>query len=355
MITNYKRKAPSDKELRNFLFSLSTSEYEEIFADCGFPIDDGKRKFLPHEADDKAAFYSDRFWEIVGNSKRWINDSTSPNVFIENFGLCVDTLTKLCFLEKYLIFYAPLPTDQLNQLSKQKADLEIKMLHRAWDSELRKIDKLATEKSREKHLADFFLSFEKLKPQLSKETISRIETLKRQSSQINVQDIAIPEKPKPVFDSANEKKLLSEYKSAEDELERHFARIQLFQFYYKYRHERIYLERCMALCQEDIASLPILDQLTRQKCELAYRNHCRYFTPTKSEKTRHDLEMKKGFIGRIEAFDKLIMIHQNAKEYELAIQYCEAAIKHSKEHLSEFSNYQEKKDRLMRKKEKLKN
>lgn len=355
MITNYPRKRSSDHQLRKFLFSISTIEYDRIFVECGFPPDDGKRKFLPHEADDKAAFHSDRLWEKLGTSKRWLKDSIDPNVFLEHYDICIDVLTCLCFLEKYLKFHAPSPSKQLAELKQRRSEIEIDMISRAWDAELRKVSKLSTVKSKVAHLSKFFNVFSSVKEEFSTAAATKIAEISQQAESINLDNLAVAPKAPPVFDTVKEQALLSAYCAAENEKKRHFARNDLIAFYYKYRHDKTLLEKCRALCVEDISNLPLLDQITRQEVTVAYQNTCRYFTPTKQQTADYERRMKCGFVAKIPAFDKIIMLHLNAGEYSEALEWCDKAIAYEKEHSYQKridSEYKTKKERIKKKLEK---
>jgi len=74
-------------------------------------------------------------------------------------------------------------------------------------------------------------------------------------------------KPKKIlsFDNVAESNLISELKKSKSEMNRHFAMLQLHEFYYKYRDvNEKYLELCIEYCLKDIASL---DEV--QKCHYA--------------------------------------------------------------------------------------
>lgn len=348
-ITDYKRIRPSDKALRQFLFSLSTPEHETSFVDCGFPVDDGKRAYFKHEADDKAAFYSDRFWEIAGDCKRWIRDCTSPEVFFRYFQLYVSTLDKLSFLEKYIQFYDPIPSKLLRKLKNDRSSLECSMIQRSWNSELAKCQKLSTVEGRKKHVQRFFDSFFSFETDFTNEALSFLHQLKETSLSLDLNDIKPAEKPKPQIDIRKENELLRIYRSAPDEMKRHFARNDLIAFYYKYRHDPSLLKKCYDFCIEDIERLHVLDEITRSEATRVFKNTQKIIEPSASQRRNYETTMKRGFFGSIPAFDKLIMIHANDKEYQKAIEYCDMAYKHAKDHGSMAPEYREKKERFKKK------
>lgn len=349
MITDYQRRKPSDQQLRLFLHSISTDEYENIFMDCGFPFDDGKRIYLPYEADDKAAFYSDRLWEKAGDCKRWIRDCTSPDVFQKYYDQYIDVLQKLKFFEAYISFHDPLPSAQLTSLKEDRKSLEKNFIKRAWEAELRKCQKLSTESGRREHLHNFFASFESVSSYFSTDSMDYIEKLKIDAETLQKKQIEVPAKPEPIFDQNKEAQLLSEYKSARGHLEKHFARIPLISFYYKFRHDPKYLDVCESLCQEDLDSLPYLDQQTRERAKESWDRSVSLFGETESRKKVYEDAMKKGFVGQISAFDKLIMINLNRGDLEKAIYYCDMAEKHYEQHFTPDPSYQKKRIKIQKK------
>lgn len=349
MITDYQRKKSSDEQLRTFLFSLSTSEYEESFEACGFPFDDGKRDYLDYEADDKMAFHCDRLWEIAGNCKRWIRDCTSPDVFTKYMSLYVSTLEKLKFFETYIIFYEPTPSNQLSLLQSTLSTMECEMVQRSWDSELRKCDKLSSRDSRKKHIKTFWQSFEKYKSSFTTDALSLLDQLQVHSETMDLSAINAPKKAKPEFDTVKETMLLNAYQAAKNEIELHFARNELIGFYYKYRFDSNMLQKCYDYCIEDINSLESLDNVARAEVMRVFRNSASFLNGTDSRRKHYEEQLKRGFCGNIPAFDKLIMIHMNAKEYKKALFYCDMAYKRDVVKGIKESEYKSKKERIKKK------
>lgn len=353
-ISQLKRKNKSDDALRSLLYTLSTPEYEESFTDCGFPPDDGRREFLPHEADDKLAFYCDRYWENAGQYKYRIESAASPEVFFKNFDLYVETLKNLSRFEFYVQFDQPFPTAILAKLVRDEGKLQNAMLNRAWNTALRKVERLKTETARKKALDDFFAYTETYRERWKEPAIQELEKFSQEKNLAIQNEIRAPERPKPVFDASEERSLLLEYRNAKDAMKKHFARLPLIRFYYKYRHDEKYLEKCERLCLEDIEELPKLDKIARQEAARVYQMSDK----SASQKRRYEEESKRGFVGTIPAFDKLIMINLNRGDYQKALEYCDIAIRHSKEHAYaggeaiSMKPYMEKKERIQKKAEK---
>lgn len=354
MISQLKRKNKSDDALRALLYWLSTPEYEESFVDCGFPPDDGKRDFLPHEAGDKLAFYCDRYWENAGQYKYRVESAASPETFFKNFDLYVETLRVLSRFEYYVQFDHPFPTAILTNLSREEGDLQVAMLNRAWNTALRKVERLKMDASREKAQDDFFACTDAYQGRWKEPAIQELQKLSQEKSRAVRNEIQAPERPKPAFDAQEERSLLAEYRNANDAKERHFARNPLIRFYYKYRHDEKYLEKCERLCLEDVEELPDLDRIARREATRVYQISVK----SAAEKSRYEEEMKRGFVGNTPAFDKLIMINLNRRDYQKALEYCDIAIRHEKEHAYTggetiaMKPYLEKKERIRKKAEK---
>lgn len=243
MISTLQRKNKSDGALRALLYQLSTPEYEESFVDCGFPPDDGKRIFFPHEADDKLAFYCDRYWENAGQYKYRVESAASPEAFFKNFDLYVSALKVLSQFEYYVQFDQPFPTAILTKLFKEEAGLQVAMLNRAWNTGLRKVERLKMDASREKVLDDFFACMDAYQGRWKEPAIQELQKFFQEKSRAVRNEIQASERPKPAFDAQEERSLLTEYRNAKDANKRHFARLPLIRFYYKYRHDEKYLEK----------------------------------------------------------------------------------------------------------------
>ena len=106
-----------------------------------------------------------------------------------------------------------------------------------------------------------------------------------------------------------ESELLEAVDNAEDAIERHFAYLNLQDFYYKYREEKKYLDLCIDYCMKDINSL--LD---------VQRAH--------QEKRRRKISNEKYFSCSIPAFERMIIIYSKQHDYSKAIEFCDRAIKY---------------------------
>lgn len=339
MVSEIRRCKKSDKKLRDMLFHLMKPYDAENFAASGFPTDDGKRKYLPHEADDKLAYYIDRYFEAAGTSLHWVNTCTDVRKFFIYWDDYVDVMRKLSRFEEYVVFRDPVPSRTLRRFCENEAEIQCALVDRVWNSVLREAQKLKTEDAQNRRMDDVKGSFNPYMFRLTPRATERLRSYLRQldsASQENnpattpVMNMQVKEKPMPVFDSAKEKSIRSEYRAANTATQRHFARQELITFYYKYRQEMKYAALCEQYCLEDIASLSELDAEAR-------KHPC----------TRDD--ERYGFRGRIVAFEKLIMLYQAKGAYQDALTWCNEAIAHSKAHGTDVDNYQGKRDRILKK------
>lgn len=340
-ISEIRRKGQSpetDIELRTTLHGLTCPEYEDCFLRAGFESDDGIRAFSTSECNEKLSFFIDRLYETRGNARHWIEDSTSPEVFSRNLQEYESTLKKLVSLEPFYDFYSPTPSEELQQYYSEMEQLQSSFLGRWWSATSRNVGKLKTIESRKENLNQSFKELEKYKLQMAGTVLAEMEHLKS----IPPEQVQCPPpkelRPFGPEDAAEEKEIVSEYNCAGRETSRHFARIRLIDLYYKFRHIEEYREKCIAVCKEDIANLPLLDaeEQLRQK-QLAESSGI----PEKESENR-------GFVGRISAFEKMIMICQNSKNYSEALKYCNMALAHYESRGIKEANIEKKKERILK-------
>lgn len=344
--------AETDKELRQILYNLTCPEYEKTFQDLGFDFDDGKRPFSPNECNEKLSFFIDRLYEKRGTQRHWIKASTSPNVFFKNLQDYEYTLKSLISLEPFYAFYSPTPSEDLEQYYCQKEQWQMDFVERWWQSKLKDVTKLKTVESKKKNLNKYFEDLEIYRELMAVETLAKVEYLKT----IPLENIQAPEKDQVSFGAQEietEKELIKEYNSSVGETSRHFVRIKLIDLYIKFRHIEEYKNKCIVMCKEDIEHLPQLD--VEERSELLLRQkHLSELTGTPLNDNVYQERYERGFTGRISAFEKLIMIYQNSKNYKEALNYCDMASMHYKNHGIGNENIEKKKERILKLMEKSK-
>ena len=129
----------------------------------------------------------------------------------------------------------------------------------------------------------------------------------------------------PCFDEAAEKELLKTYRaSSKNALDRHFALIQLQNFYYRFRAlDDKYVEQCIFYCKEDLNSLSSLQ-------EAHIRDEQKRVEALKGVYSKAELAEQYSkidpFNGIIPAFKRLQIIYEKQKDYAAAIDICNQAI-----------------------------
>lgn len=152
-----------------------------------------------------------------------------------------------------------------------------------------------------------------------------------------------------MFDSETEKELLKGLKkSIKNPVDRHFSYIQLQDFYYKFRDlEPKYLQECIKYCKEDINSLNELQKhYIEEKIEGIEKLSSFY---KEKELMEHLERARMGFLGVIPAFKRLAIIYEKNKSYTEAIDICDAAIEYYQNINMDTSEFEKRKEKLLKK------
>lgn len=159
------------------------------------------------------------------------------------------------------------------------------------------------------------------------QTKVKLATL-RKSGELKAEVKAEPKKKViPVFDVDMEKTLLKDLISKKDDaVDRHFSLIVLQDFYYKYRDVDVkYVEKCIVACIEDINSLATV-QIEYRKQEIERIKMSSKFH------SKDEIDAKivnvESFLGRIPAFNRLVVIYEKNKKYNDALNVCDQAIRY---------------------------
>lgn len=126
-----------------------------------------------------------------------------------------------------------------------------------------------------------------------------------------------------MLDTRVEKELLADLKASKNNpIDRHFAYLALHEFYYSYRNiDEKNIRKCIDYCIMDINFLKELTSYSiKKKIEsyLTWENNV--------DKNKLNEIKKEGFIGRIVAFKRLAIIYEKSKEFQKAIEICNASI-----------------------------
>jgi hypothetical protein len=133
------------------------------------------------------------------------------------------------------------------------------------------------------------------------------------------------------FDAELENELLGRYnKPSINALDKHFARLQLQDFYYRYRDlDEACLQSAIHYYLEDIAQLPEIQaayvaiEKARIQYLLDFDVECE-----KRKELEEQLSRAGPFKGEIKAFDRMSIIHEKAGDFYAAIDFCVQAIKY---------------------------
>ena len=128
------------------------------------------------------------------------------------------------------------------------------------------------------------------------------------------------------FDAKQEKELLNDASKKQQVIEKHFAYIALQDFYYKYRDcGEEYLQKCIQICEKDIALLP---QLQREHLHDEEKHILALSSIYNKQEIATRLRKIEPFNGNIPAFFRLAVIYEKKKEIASAIAICTTAIEY---------------------------
>lgn len=190
-----------------------------------------------------------------------------------------------------------------------------------------------------KEMYDFLkISHDKVKIELARMKKSGIVT-----TEINLP----PKKIKEInFDKKQENELLKELsKNKHDFAFRHFAYINLQNFYYKYRSlGEEYINKCVDYCLLDINSLDAMNKAYIDKEIKRIKEYEKLFK-LKPEDGQIEKIKKQGFTGNISAFKRLVIIYEKEKKFEKAIDICNQAIEYGQS----VDDFLERKEKILKK------
>lgn len=268
---------------------------------------------------------------IIMDCVNLINSTTSINVYFSRYNLLIEKLNELSLLEPFIPFKSPTPSIQLQEILLEK-DLRSKdILQRAWNNTKLKILDLKTDKAKIKNINAFFETAYSHISSLGPESTKFLAELKKESENLllSLEKEVISNIE---FDEFKEKSLLSQLNNCNNAYDRHFAYMDLQNFYYKYRNLNIsYLNKCIDYCLLDINSLKALnDDYIKHQINMEVRVMKDIYSE-KELKDRIDKINSTGFDAGIPAFKRLAIIYEKQKEYEKAIEICEKAIEYGEE------------------------
>lgn len=201
------------------------------------------------------------------------------------------------------------------------------------------------------------VSSNKLKHIMHDLLIETHESVKKQLAQMRKNKIVLKRKdqvkrPKQTlnFDVKEEVRLLDELKkSKNDSIGKHFAYINLQDFYYKYRDlHPMYIEECIKYCNADIETLNQLNKAYVMQEIASLKNIEHIYSRSKVDNEIKRINTER-FQGGIPAFSRLAIIYEKRKDYDFAIQISKQAINYYKNQGMLTDEFEKRIERLQRK------
>ena len=152
-------------------------------------------------------------------------------------------------------------------------------------------------------------------------------------------------KDKPVFDEKIEKKLLKDLEKAvkaNNFIAMHDLYDELIRFYYSYRDlDDKYVDVCASYCRKQITNLPAMEQMFIGK-QIKEERHFRKIEGERIFREQLERIHNDGYLGRVEGFHRLTMIHKKRKEFDDALRICDEAIAWKPRYADEWRREKEK-------------
>lgn len=125
----------------------------------------------------EAEFMAPQLIKHVYESTDLINSTKKPDVFFFRYEFLIETVNKLVGMEKYLKFNRDKPSDLLNQINEKRIYTINDFIDRFYEDILNQINKLKTDKAKQKRINGFYTSLYPFFSQMEKENIDKIEEL----------------------------------------------------------------------------------------------------------------------------------------------------------------------------------
>lgn len=331
--TNFIIRYEDEEELQKLVDKYITSDIEENMGGVyHFPPSNPNRKYSNKEIRTKAEHIIMHFLYKCSANKQWVRDSVKPDTYFSNYSDLLVNLQILSEFERYFPFYKPLPSAQLSDYSQNREKYNTEFIKRWFESVTNQASSLKTIDGRQKRIKK---SCEELFLYKNFLTINDIEQVNALSTSVNATDITKKEKPLPIFDSTKEKELLEVLRNSRSPQSKHFVYIELQNFYYKYRkNDAKYLELCKQYCEKDIALLPKVDEdYVKEQIQMIKRASRYHSSSSRAEDNREIERISRyGFNGTIPAFKRISIIYENEKNFDKAIEFCDAEIEHYLSH-----------------------
>lgn len=133
--------------------------------------------FFKSKKQKEAEFMAPQYLKQVNESAHLVNTTKNPETFFSRYEFMIKKVKDLIEIQKYLKFKGDKPTDLLKQINDKRIHTINDFIDRFYDDTLKQINKLKTEKAKQKRIDNFYLSLSPYFSQMEKENIDKINKL----------------------------------------------------------------------------------------------------------------------------------------------------------------------------------
>lgn len=128
----------------------------------------------------EAEFMAPQWLKQVEESVNLVNNTKNPDVFFSRYDFLIETLKKLVDIEKYLKFTGDKPSDILRSIKDKKVNTINDFIDRFYKDILVQINKLKTEKAKQKRINNFNELLEPFVDKMEKTNINKFIELNKE-------------------------------------------------------------------------------------------------------------------------------------------------------------------------------
>lgn len=133
--------------------------------------------FFKSQKQKEAKFMASQWIKQVNESANLVNNTKNPDTFFSRYEFMIEKVNDLISIQKYLKFKGDKPTDMLRQINDKKINTINDFIDRYYSDILEQINKLKTDKAKQKRIDKFYSSLVPYFDQMEKENIDKIDKL----------------------------------------------------------------------------------------------------------------------------------------------------------------------------------